>query len=102
MGCEVTHAKFGERICEMTFEIGKRCSHSGDIIQGGFVTAMLDAVTTHAVFAVDSRVTAVSSLELKVSFLDASRMGKLKAVGHASRSSDISSKAGIQNIRFEM
>ena len=85
MGCEVTGANSEERTCEMTFEIGERYCHSGDIIQGGFVTAMLDAVTTHAVFAADSRVTAVSTLEVKVSFLDASRMGKLKAVGRVDK-----------------
>ena len=85
MGCEVTAANSEERTCEMTFEIGKRYCHSGDIIQGGFVTAMLDAVTTHAVFAADSRVTAVSTLEVKVSFLSASLMGKLKAVGRVDK-----------------
>ena len=55
--------------------------HSVDIIQGGFVTTMLDAVSAHAVFVGNAEVTRLSCLELKVSFLSASRKGKYKAIG---------------------
>ncbi len=67
--------------CEMEFNVSERYCHSIDIIQGGFVTAMLDAVSSHAVFVKKAEIRAVSTLELKVSFYEPSRKGKLKAVG---------------------
>ena len=63
------------------FEMGKRYCHSGDIIQGGFVTAMLDAVCAHVVFGTIEQVRALSTLELKVTFYEASRAGKFSAIG---------------------
>lgn len=65
----------------MAFDISLDYCHSGDNIQGGFVTAMLDAVCTHAVFGANLRVTGVSTYEPKVMFLEVSRMGKQHALG---------------------
>jgi len=67
--------------CTMTFDISKQLCHSVDIIQGGFVTAMLDTVSSHAVFACHLSAQSLASLELKVSFLAASRAGKFTAIG---------------------
>jgi len=33
------------------FNVSTDFCHSGDIVQGGFITAMLDAAMSHAVFA---------------------------------------------------
>jgi len=81
LGGEVTDVDLEKNICTMGFDVSEQFCHSVDIIQGGFVTAMLDAVSAHTVFAVNSKIIAVSSLELKVSFLAASRKGKYKAIG---------------------
>lgn len=85
MGCTILDVDIENKICEMEFIMGKKYCHSVDIIQGGFVTAMLDAVTSHAVFAFQKEMIALSTLELKVSFLKASRAGKFKAFGKIER-----------------
>lgn len=81
MGAEVIKMDSENNICQMYFEMGKRYCHSGDIIQGGFVTAMLDAVCAHVVFGTIEQVRALSTLELKVTFYEASRAGKFSAIG---------------------
>jgi uncharacterized protein (TIGR00369 family) len=55
--------------------------HSGDIVQGGFITGMLDATMSHAVFAVAREPIVLPTLEIKVSFLEIARMGELVASG---------------------
>ena len=81
LGCTITDASREEQFCKMEFNIDKRYCHGDNIIQGGFVTAMLDAVTAHAVFAVVPKLKGLSTLELKVTFYEMSRAGKLTAVG---------------------
>jgi len=71
--------------CTMSFDVSTEFCHSVDVVQGGFVTVMLDAVSSHAVIAADPAVSKVSSLEIKVSFLEATRAGKLRAVGHVQK-----------------
>lgn len=85
LGCTITDADSEKGMCEMKFKISKQFCHSVDIIQGGFVTAMLDAVTTHAVFAANRQVRAVSTLEVKVNFYAPSRAGKLTAIGRVDK-----------------
>lgn len=69
----------------MAFDISTDFCHSVDIIQGGFVTAMLDAAASHAAFALVDGVTALATLEIKVSFLEPSRAGVYRAVGIINR-----------------
>jgi len=45
------------------FDIGTDCCHSVHVVQGGFVTAMLDAATTQPVFAANA--SAVANLTRK-------------------------------------
>ncbi|KGE04697.1 PaaI family thioesterase [Pseudohaliea rubra] len=71
--------------CTMHFEISRDYCHSVDIIQGGFVTAMLDAAMSHAAFALVPGITNVATLEIKVSFLEPSRAGRYHAVGSLDR-----------------
>lgn len=65
----------------MAFEPGLDCCHSIDVVQGGFVTAMLDAAMAHAVMAVEQLRVTPSSIDINVSFLRPSRAGKFTAVG---------------------
>ena len=67
--------------CTMEFELGTEFCHSVDIVQGGFVTAMLDAAMSHAVFCNHPDVTTVATLEIKVSFVEPSRAGRFSARG---------------------
>ena len=70
-----------EKSCTFEFNIGHDYCHSVDVVQGGFVTAMLDAAMTHATFAVNEDVVNVSSLEIKTNFLEPTRAGRLRTVG---------------------
>ncbi|GAB5414454.1 MAG: hypothetical protein Cons2KO_20570 [Congregibacter sp.] len=70
---------------EMRFEVGTDLCHSVDIVQGGFITAMLDAAMSHALFACDDTVVGVSSLEISTRYLEATRAGRLRATGRIVR-----------------
>ena len=80
-GCIITKMDTEKGICEMDFDVPLHFCHSGDIIQGGFVTSMLDAVTTFAVFGSNPNVIKLATLELKVTYFKASLAGKFKAIG---------------------
>ncbi len=65
----------------MEFEIGPEHCHTVHIVQGGVITAMLDASMAHAVLAHDHLRTRVSSIDIHVSFLRPARAGSFVAVG---------------------
>lgn len=65
----------------MNFYASEALCHSGDIVQGGFITGMLDATMSHAVFAAINKPIILPTLEIKVSFLEIARMGDLVASG---------------------
>jgi uncharacterized protein (TIGR00369 family) len=67
------------RTIEMRYSLDESFCHSGGIVQGGFVTGMLDASMAHAVIAIYRRYVVVASLEIKVSFLEIARPGELAA-----------------------
>ncbi|GAB5450986.1 MAG: PaaI family thioesterase [Halioglobus sp.] len=70
------------RTCTFEFNVGTDFCHSVDVVQGGFVTAMLDAAMSHAIFAESGQnLLSVSSLEIKTSFLEATRAGRLRVIG---------------------
>lgn len=85
LGGKVTALDRAAGTCTMTFAISTDFCHSVDIIQGGFVTAMLDAAASHAAFALVDGLTALATLEIKVSFLEPSRAGTYRAVGIINR-----------------
>ena len=66
--------------CTMQFDIGHDFCHSVDVVQGGFVTAMLDAAMTHAAFATSADVVNISSLEIKTTYLEPTRAGRPKDI----------------------
>ncbi len=87
LGGRVIAADPAERTCTFEFTVSTQFCHSVDVVQGGFVTAMLDAAMSHAIFASVEGITGVSSLEIKTSYLEPTRAGRLRAVGHILKSS---------------
>jgi uncharacterized protein (TIGR00369 family) len=73
--------------CTFEFNISKDFCHSIDIVQGGFITAMLDAAMSHAIFAHDQSINAVSSLEIKTTYLEPTRAGVLTVEGRVIKAS---------------
>ncbi len=43
--------------------------HSGDVVQGGFVTAMLDAAMSHALFGTCDDIANIASLDITTQFV---------------------------------
>ncbi len=84
-GCRIIDADAAQQTCTMEFDIDKKFCHSVDIVQGGFVTAMLDAASAHAVFVHVQGISNVLTLEIKTSFYTATRAGKIIAVGKIDR-----------------
>jgi len=81
LGAAVTGIDHEEKSATMTFTIPLGFCHSGNVVQGGFVAAMLDAVMSHAVFTNIDDVIALPTLELKISYLAASLAGSFSAKG---------------------
>jgi len=67
--------------CIFEFNISKDYCHSIDVVQGGFITAMLDVAMSHSLIANVEGAFGVSSLEIKTSYLDVTRAGKLRVEG---------------------
>lgn len=85
LGGKVAAFDVDEGSATLTFSVGEQFCHSGDIVQGGFVTAMLDAAMSHAAFACDDTVGNLSSLEISTRYLETTRAGDLSAVGRIVR-----------------
>jgi len=81
LGGSVTSYDDTTRTMVMSFHASEAFCHSGDIVQGGFVTGMIDATMSHAVFAAVREPIILPTLEIKVSFLEIARMGDLVASG---------------------
>jgi|TARA_R110000868_G_scaffold207880_2_gene456947 uncharacterized protein (TIGR00369 family) len=81
LGGQLVSIDTDKTACTFEFNISKDFCHSIDVVQGGFVTAMLDAAMSHAVFISDQEILNVSSLEIKTSYLEATRAGKLRVEG---------------------
>ena len=86
LGGRVSEVDTATATCVMTFDIDEQLCHSTNIVQGGIVTAMLDATMTHAVFAMQPDVIQLSSLEIKVNFLEPSLAGEFSCRGTVRRS----------------
>ena len=81
LGGSVVDYDLEPQSCTMKFNVSRDFCHSVDIIQGGFLTVMLDAAMSHAVFAAYDDVTTVSSLDVNTSYLAPTRAGQITAVG---------------------
>ena len=73
MGGHVIAANPIDGSCTFEFCVPTDYCHSGDVVQGGFVAAMLDAAMAHAVFASETTVTRLSSLEISTRFESVTR-----------------------------
>lgn len=87
LGGAITAIDIDEKTCTFEFTISKQFCHSVDVVQGGFITAMLDAAMSHAVFAAVEGISGVSSLEIKTSYLEPTRAGSLQVVGQVVKNS---------------
>jgi len=68
--------------CTFEFKVPLEYCHSGNIVQGGFVTAMLDAAMAHAVFGCHPSIARLSSMEISTRYEDATRgEEKLTVIG---------------------
>lgn len=74
-----------KRQAVLLFHPGEDLCQTAGVIQGGFVTAMLDAAMAHAVLVASQLTLGPPTLELKVSFFRSSLPGAHKAVGHVLR-----------------
>ena len=85
LGGSIVAADLEAGTCTMEFNIGTDFCHSVNVVQGGFITAMLDAAMSHTMFALEGGkgLVNVSSLEIKTSYLEPTLAGRLTAVGKA-------------------
>ena len=74
------------RTCVMEFDISRDFCHTIDVVQGGFVSSMLDITMTHAAFGMSEDVVNISSLEIKTTYVEPTRAGKLRVEGHVIKS----------------
>jgi uncharacterized protein (TIGR00369 family) len=81
LGGQITGYDATDQRCTLTFEIGNHLCHSVNVVQGGFVTAMLDATMSHNALAMEGVVN-VATLEIKVSFLEPSLAGRFTAISN--------------------
>lgn len=79
MNGKIVTADRAQQTATASFEIPLEFCHSGNRVQGGFVTAMLDATMSHAAFAAIGDACQVPTLEIKVSFIAPSLAGKFTA-----------------------
>ena len=85
LGGRITAIDPDEQSCSIEFNVSHDFCHSGDVVQGGFITAMLDAAMSHAVFGLGQDIVNVSSLEITTRYLEATRAGRLIAVGRVTK-----------------
>ena len=69
LGGELTELALDEQQVTFTFTVPLEYCHSVDIVQGGFVTAMLDAAMSHAVFGTDGTITGLATLNISTQYL---------------------------------
>ena len=69
-----------------TFNVPLDYCHSGDVVLGGFVTAMLDAAMSHALFGTDETIAGVASLDISTQFVGVCRgQQPLRTAGRVKR-----------------
>ena len=82
LGGTLVEASRAEGRAVMTFRAVPEFCHSGTIVQGGFITGMLDAAMSHALVVKSNLTVSVPTLELKVSFFAPGAPGLMRAEGH--------------------
>lgn len=87
LGGKIVAVDSAAQSCTFEFDISTQFCHSVDVVQGGFITTMLDSAMSHSVFASLDGITNVSSLEINTRYLEPTRAGRLRAVGQILKSS---------------
>jgi uncharacterized protein (TIGR00369 family) len=86
LGFRLTGVNQAERCVEAEFEArAEVMANPMKLIQGGFLTAMLDEVMSTACVVASGLTAAAPSLEIKTSFLRPVRPGRLRGVGRVLR-----------------
>jgi uncharacterized protein (TIGR00369 family) len=75
----------GENRAVMEFTARPEFCHSGDVVQGGFVTAWIDSAMAHAAMLATEGALAPATLEIKVSFFRSANPGLVRAEGWVAR-----------------
>lgn len=80
---EIIDVDVAAATCTFAFDVSTDYCHSVNVVQGGFITSMLDAAMSHALFAIEGGrgLINVSSLEIKTSYLAPTLAGKMTALG---------------------
>ncbi len=73
------------RCAFMEFTANDGMCHSGNIVQGGFVTGWLDSAMSHAAVRASQGTRSPATLEIKVSFFRAAHPGRVRAEGRVVR-----------------
>ena len=79
IGGHVLGYEQARREITMGFEATPAMCHSRVIVQGGFITAMVDSAMAYAAIGASEGRAAVPTLEVKVSFLEAGNPGPMTA-----------------------
>ncbi len=66
---------------EMSFTAIEAFCHSGNVVQGGYITGMLDAAMAYTMIGWPGTCDGVATLEIKVNFISVGNPGKMKGVG---------------------
>ena len=66
---------------EMSFTAIDAFCHSGNIVQGGYITGMLDASMAYVMIGWPDACDGVATLEIKVNFISVGNPGKMKGIG---------------------
>lgn len=85
IGGEVTGYVQARQEVTMRFEATAQMCHSQVIVQGGFITAMVDSAMAHAAMGCYAERVAVPTLEIKVNFLEAGNPGPMLATARVVR-----------------
>ena len=81
LGGKVVHFQSEPPILKMEFKARKEFTHSdAQVVQGGFVTGMLDAPMAHLLMGLFEEKIIPMTLDINVSFLSPSRTGKLTCI----------------------
>ena len=73
LGGEIIDLDLAAGSCTFRIIVPLTYCHTVDVVQGGFVAAMLDAAISHAVFAQTPDIVNVSTLELSTRYFGATR-----------------------------
>tara|TARA_B100000029_G_scaffold244391_1_gene241553 strand:- start:2199 stop:2606 length:408 start_codon:yes stop_codon:yes gene_type:complete len=79
LGAEILAFDEASSEIQIHFHAGPEFTHSQGIVQGGFLTGMIDAAMALSVIAARGPETAVPSLEIKVSFIAPGAVGDMLA-----------------------